>query len=140
MGDFIRSCLSFAKVEGMKYKLKCFEIVRHGIEYPDYFEGCGVSLTPYDFVLTETGDSEVAAILNLEDALLDQFRWAEEPHLTKQVLTVLYPDILDTGTIDDYLKANPAHDNGVDIPQWYVSIRFCLEEVPCKLCSHLEND
>jgi hypothetical protein len=32
-----------------------FEIVKHGVDSPDYFQGCGVAFTQYDFCVTGAG-------------------------------------------------------------------------------------
>ena len=39
-----------------------YEIVNHGIIYPDYFPGCGVSGTQFDCVATGIGDNAAEAI------------------------------------------------------------------------------
>jgi hypothetical protein len=43
-----------------------FEILDHGVEHSQYFQGCGVSFTPYTDVYTGIGSSAHEA---LEDAL-----------------------------------------------------------------------
>ena len=49
-----------------KVKITDYEIIDHGIEWSDYFQGCGCSLTDYDSVATGIGDTPLVAI---EDAL-----------------------------------------------------------------------
>jgi len=51
----------FAEYEPIKY-----EIIDHGIENPDFFQGCGVSFTDFDICFTGIGDNPREA---LEDAL-----------------------------------------------------------------------
>jgi len=41
-----------------------FQIVDHGIEHSQYFQGCGVACTKYEYVVTGIGD-------NCEEALED---------------------------------------------------------------------
>lgn len=55
-----------------------FEILDHGIEHSQYFQGCGVSHTPYTDVATGIGDTPGEA---LDDALeqLAQNDWDVEP-------------------------------------------------------------
>ena len=43
-----------------------FEIVDHGIEHEQYFQGCGVSHTPFEDIATGMGDNPAEAI---DDAL-----------------------------------------------------------------------
>lgn len=43
-----------------------FEFLSHGIDHPDYFQGCGVAFTEYDECYTGIGDTEREAA---EDAL-----------------------------------------------------------------------
>lgn len=47
-------------------KILDYQIINHGIEHPDYFQGCGVSFTEYDFCVTGIGGNERDAF---EDAL-----------------------------------------------------------------------
>ena len=46
--------------------ITCFEIVDHGIDHAQYFQGCGVSHTKFSDVATGCGDNPAAA---LSDAL-----------------------------------------------------------------------
>lgn len=43
-----------------------YEIINHGVEHPDYFQGCGVANTEYTDVVTGIGHSPYTA---MEDAL-----------------------------------------------------------------------
>lgn len=49
----------------MNKKILEFEIVDHGVEHSDYFQGCGVAFTKFSDVATGIGDSLQEA---LEDA------------------------------------------------------------------------
>ena len=46
--------------------ITCFEIVDHGIDHAQYFQGCGISRTKFSDVATGCGDNPAAA---LSDAL-----------------------------------------------------------------------
>ena len=61
-----------------------FEIVNHGIDGEQYFQGCGVTFTPFDDVATGIGDTEKEA---LEDAidLLAQNGWEISVELEEEV-------------------------------------------------------
>jgi len=39
----------------MKMKIEKYEIINHGYEHSQYFQGCGVSFTEYDFCSTGIG-------------------------------------------------------------------------------------
>jgi hypothetical protein len=43
-------------------KVADFEVIDHGIEYPDYFQGCGVAFTSYANVVTGIGDNPADAL------------------------------------------------------------------------------
>lgn len=54
--------------------IESFEVINHGIDYPDYFQGCGVSCTEFEDVATGIGNTEAEAF---DDALesLAQMGW-----------------------------------------------------------------
>jgi hypothetical protein len=54
-----------------------FEILDHGIEYSDYFQGCGVACTEYTDVATGIGNSEEEALSDALDSLA-QGEWDTE--------------------------------------------------------------
>lgn len=39
----------------MNKPIKEFEVINHGVEHSQYFQGCGVSFTKYDHVVTGIG-------------------------------------------------------------------------------------
>ncbi len=47
-------------------KIIAYEIINHGIEHSQYFQGCGVSFTEFDVCFTGIGNSAFEA---LDDAL-----------------------------------------------------------------------
>jgi hypothetical protein len=57
-----------------KTAITAYQIIDHGIDSDSYFPGCGVALTPYDFVVTGIGENFSEAI---EDAL-DMMSQGEE--------------------------------------------------------------
>ncbi len=61
-----------------KRTIKDFEIINHGVEHSQYFQGCGVSHTSYTDVATGIGDTPSEA---LNDALeqLAANGWDVEP-------------------------------------------------------------
>lgn len=50
----------------MKRTIVDFELISHGFEHPDYFQGCGVMCTPFASVVTGCGNTEKEAF---EDAI-----------------------------------------------------------------------
>ena len=51
-----------------------FEIVDHGIQHTQYFQGCGVSFTKFENVVTGAGESAKSAFEDcLEQIVLDDF-------------------------------------------------------------------
>jgi len=53
-----------------------FEIIDHGCEHGQYFQGCGVSFTPFLHVVTGVADTPADA---LEDAISSLYDQAERP-------------------------------------------------------------
>jgi len=43
-------------------RIGAFELIDHGIEHSQYFEGCGVAFTGFTHVVTGIGDTPAAAI------------------------------------------------------------------------------
>jgi len=50
-----------------------FEIVDHGIEHPDYFQGCGTSFTRFDDVATGIGECPADAIDDAIESLAENW-------------------------------------------------------------------
>ncbi len=50
-----------------------FELIDHGIEYSQYFQGCGVAFTDFKNVVTGIGDNPAEAI----DDCLEQIAWGD---------------------------------------------------------------
>lgn len=105
--------------------IKAYEIINHGVEYSDYFQGCGVSGTEYTYVATGIGDSEDEA---LADALeqLAQNDWdtesnaellADEQKASLRDLVTPHVDAMHDGA-----DASP-DDEDYEYPYVHVSIR-----------------
>lgn len=87
-----------------------YEVVDHGVDYPSYFQGCGVSFTPFDVCYTGIGDSPAEA---LDDAL-DQ---AADTYDVVSVTDKLSEESDLAGCLED-------DDDCDEFPQHYVSIRI----------------
>lgn len=61
-------------------KINDYEIIDHGVEYSNYFQGCGISFTQYKDIATGIGHSAYEAI---DDALelLAQNYWDTKSNL-----------------------------------------------------------
>jgi hypothetical protein len=86
-----------------------FEIVNHGPDYPDYFQGCGVAFTPFDNVVTGIGNTAKEAYFDALDSMAQQDsksaeRMPNKPHGIRESDSV-------------------PHSMGPDA-YWYVSIRW----------------
>jgi hypothetical protein len=65
-------------------RVNAFELVDHGIDHSQYFQGCGTSFTEFDYVITGVGDNPAEAI----DDCLDQIVMAgfDADDLEKRIL------------------------------------------------------
>ena len=109
-------------------KLTSYEIVRHGVEWSDYFQGCGVSFTEFDEVSTGIGDTEKEAfddaieqivnVFSLDDGSLARLEWDAEHKEW------------DPRDAHEASGADSEDSGEQDSPLWHVSIRYCAEEVP----------
>lgn len=54
-------------------KIKSFELISHGIDHSDFFQGCGVSFTSWSHVVTGIGSSEKSAFKDALDQIDGDF-------------------------------------------------------------------
>ena len=92
-----------------------FEIVDHGIEHEQYFQGCGISCTEYEGVATGCGDNYAEAV---DDALesLAQQDWETEG-MEKRILRQEW------GRMKRVLPTKPAVKASAEDCHYYLSIR-----------------
>ena len=102
----------------METVLKDFEIVRHGICWPHYFQGCGIAHTPFEHCATGIGDTEYEA---LEDALESAAQAGHTMPTTQEEKE------LDSMDLTDHASGN-VEDGQEDTPFWYVSIRYNVSQ------------
>ncbi|MHB9081678.1 MAG: hypothetical protein ACYC3X_29780 [Pirellulaceae bacterium] len=112
------------------FKIADFEVIRHGIDHSDYFQGCGTAFTRFSEVATGIGNDEREALDNCLEFIAQSHRL--EPgaidRLTDEILTCETFD--DEYTVDDYLRGegfDPQEDE--DLPYFFLSIRYNLENV-----------
>jgi len=72
-----------------KIKINDFEVVNHGIDHSDYFQGCGVSFSNYSHVVTGCGQNFAEAI---EDAL-DQISQQPENFDAEELVSRILKDM-----------------------------------------------
>jgi hypothetical protein len=102
-----------------------FEVVYHGPEHSQYFQGCGVAFTDYDFVVTGAGDSWSDALADALDQLCQSH---DEKRDTDAICNRITDDFLDDFERD---KKDPEKCQIEEEEEdWYVylSIRYSLEE------------
>ncbi len=99
-----------------------YEIITHGVEWSDYFQGCGTAFTEYTDVATGIGSSEREAA---EDALgsLAQNDWDTDSNaeLSAEVAELSDRDEI-SDIVDEYCEDNNMEEPD-ETPWVYVSIR-----------------
>lgn len=90
-----------------------FDVVFHGAEFADYFQGCGTSFTPYNNVVTGVGDCEIGAF---DDALELMCAECDNEELIKAIVG-MYEEKLSDECID-------YSDDFDEFPQYRISIRW----------------
>ena len=90
-----------------------FEIILHGVEHEQYFQGCGTSFTRWDECSTGCGDSEAAA---LEDALEQMASIGHE--IPQQTLDKYFAE---------FGKSSEVAQAMADGNYYYVSVRYKTE-------------
>ena len=102
--------------------IAAYEIIYHGVDWADYFPGCGLAHTEYADVATGIGNSDREA---LEDALdqLAQNGWDTDSNaeLSAELLTASDVDQVQEA-IDEYREDDGDDDDG-ETPLVHVSVR-----------------
>lgn len=97
-------------------KITEFEIIDHGVENEQYFQGCGTCFTRFEHVATGIGDSPYQA---LEDAL----DFAAQAGHNEQELVI--------NTLSDEGQIPPLEEDDADGIYHYVSIRYNVSATSC---------
>lgn len=106
-------------------KLNDFEIIRHGIEYSDYFTGCGYCFSNFDRIATGIGETEWEALQDAIETMAQCYTF-DNDQLERIELECTEISENKYSTLD-YL-----HDNlpvgidpeDADSPWYYVSVRY----------------
>lgn len=102
-------------------KVKDFEVVDLGIEYPDYFQGFGCAFSPYEHCAYGVGDNPQEA---LEDCL-EQLHGIDTEDLERRIREEFgevpdAPNVMDECGIED--------DGYYELPYYHIGIRYNLED------------
>lgn len=101
-----------------------FQVIDHGEDGSQYFPGCGVALTSFDYVSTGVGDTAEEA---LSDALEQMAMGEPEARPSEAQEAEMRSDWLNKPSDKSAHDSLDAHDceDGCD---WhhYVSIRYCV--------------
>jgi hypothetical protein len=89
-----------------------YEIVDHGIDWPDYFQGCGVAFTTFDECFTGIGDNAQAAYDDAVDCVAQSI---DDVSALPETVDYLGTDEVD---YEEYEEESP---------YYYVSIRVTVE-------------
>lgn len=99
-------------------KIGDFEIVNHGIENEQYFQGCGVAYTQFNKIVTGIGDSLYEAI----DDCLDQIAMSDDIDNIDEIEKEIKNEHDNIGFEMPYIV-----DDSTDGIYYYTSIRYNLE-------------
>lgn len=102
-------------------KVKDFEIVDLGIEFPDYFQGFGCVFTSYEHCVYGIGDNPREA---LEDCL-EQMYGVDMADLERRIREE-FGDMPDAPSVMD--ECGIADDGCYELPYYHVGIRYNLED------------
>ena len=106
-------------------KVADFEVIDHGVKWPDYFQGCGVAFTTFDHCQTGIGDS-IASALNDCLELIAQCGEVDVADLESRIIA-LEGEPSEDDTVARYCEP---HNLGPDLedreerPYHHISIRY----------------
>jgi len=101
-------------------KIADFEIIDHGVENEQYFQGCGTAYTSFENVATGIGSSLYEAI----DDCMDQISTSENIDNIEEI----EKEIKDSrDNIEMEISSTDYDENDIDGIYYYVSIRYNLE-------------
>lgn len=97
-----------------------YELIDHGVDTPDYFQGCGVALTPYSYVVTGIGDNPSEAIEDALEQIIMEGSGVDADALASQILADEGWEKFPTSPSVEY----DYEGGGGDRTYYYVSIRY----------------
>ena len=113
-------------------RISSFEILDHGIDNSQYFQGCGTSYTAFDHVQTGCGENATEAF---EDAL-EQIACSHSVDVSAIENSPEYKTAqtkrVQAATVERYLRRQGELKRGEDMSDvecdlhYYLSIRYCL--------------
>lgn len=107
-------------------KVNEFEVLNHGVEYSDYFQGCGTACTKYSDVVTGIGCSDAEA---LEDAL-EQIAtgYDVDTEDLEQRIKKEYGEPSDFDVVSAECEEDEEESEGEETPWVHISIRWNTEK------------
>lgn len=108
-----------------------YEIIRHGVEHSDYFQGCGASFTKFEHVQTGIGDTEQEAFEDALECMSSGHSFADgelERVEREAFMGMSPPDSRDVQTACGL--TDEEMDGNLYLPYWHVSIRYNVADVP----------
>jgi hypothetical protein len=111
-------------------KVSSYELVDHGIENPQYFQGCGTSFTDFDEVVTGIGDNPAEAIDDALEAIAQGELNIDVEDLEARILAdegwSEFPDT--PSAYSDTIDEVEAPDGMGESPYYFVSIRYSVAD------------
>lgn len=99
-----------------------YELLDHGIEHDQYFQGCGTAFTNFDCVITGNGDNFAEAIEDCLDQIANSYS-EEEINVDLLEKQILEDEELEKFPIFPSVSNTYQEDNDM---YYYVSLRFNL--------------
>lgn len=97
-------------------KIKAFEIINHGYDHAQYFQGCGIALTPFEDVATGVGYSASEAYEDAVESLALDWDVSALPKRPRGIRKA------------DHVPAKLFREEDNEF-NWYVSIRVASFDV-----------
>jgi len=117
------------------------QLIDHGIEHEQYFQGCGVSFTSYSYCVTGIGDDIREAIEDCLDQIAMQHTGVDnwpfvERLICEQQLGAYEMNDIRSESVSDHIAAERGamadnHEDADDLDydlHYYVSIRYSLRQ------------
>ena len=115
----------------LKSTVTDFEVVDHGIDGAQYFQGCGVSFTAFEHVVTGCGDTFADAVDDALESISQTCAYA--PGGFDQFEALIMADApANAPSVSKYLESQGVADDDTEEDSemyYYVSIRYNTAEV-----------
>lgn len=102
----------------MKRTITEFQLVDHGIEHEQYFSGCGIAFTPFEYVATGCGNNPAEAVDDCLEQIASGNELVDVDGMEKRICAVC-------GIRK--IRVTPRVKASQDGCHYYVSIRYNLD-------------